>query len=198
MALPFYSSFVRFIVENCRFMITSEGEMEQNKDINSDPEVLTSAFSSAWQVLQFCGWYLVFGVIVLSIAWTNFGSRLKQWLDKSQHEHHNHHKDPDHILARQEALERARHQLQEQQDILAARHAEKMREREEEKQREKIENWDRRFGQERQFTQPTNRGRTQGSSNSSGSRLREDYNPLTGTGGGSGYRPSRREQFGGG
>ncbi|XP_013788006.1 selenoprotein S-like [Limulus polyphemus] len=177
---------------------------EQKTDSNSDPEVLTSAFSSVWQMLQFYGWYLVFGVIVLSIIWTNFGPRLKQWLDKSQHEHQNHHKDPDLVLARQEALERARRQLQEQQDILAARHAEKMREREEEKRRDKIEKWEglqqgqgRQIGQERQFTQPTDRERTR-SSNSSESRLRGNYNPLTGAGGGAGYRPSRREQFGGG
>lgn len=96
--------------------------------------------------------------------------------------------------------------MQEQQDALAAKQKEKMAQLEEQKRQEKIANWEqlqqgRGLGSKLRNTACAEESaasssgltrRPKGNYDSSDRLRGTDYNPLTGSSGGSSYRPERR------
>lgn len=114
------------------------------------------------------------------------------------------HKNPDKILERERAVDSARLRMQEDYNKRAQLHAEKIKEMEEKKRQDRIEDWDRHQRGEgyRNKTKLNiaSEPSTSTTAKASGKpRLRPEYNPLTGEGGGSSrYRPDRRGPVGGG
>ncbi|XP_035209072.1 selenoprotein S-like [Stegodyphus dumicola] len=155
---------------------------------NETPEPVKSLFDSVTGLLAAYGWSILFFLVIANLLWSHFYPKYKKWREKveDQEKEAEYEQNPDLIISRQEALALARQRLQEQHDRLAREYAEKMKEKEEKKRKEKIEAYERMMQGKSKSVQPqTLRG--------------SDYNPLTGSGGGScSYRPARQRGGGGG
>lgn len=152
------------------------------------------------------GWFVTFGLIGVYILYTKLGSYLPSWRTSTPQQQQNYGAaEADEFVQRQEAMERARRRMQEVQDALAEKQKEKMAQLEEQKRQEKIDNWEqlqqgrglgsklRNIGAEESGAQASGLSRRPKGNRDSGERLRgSDYNPLTGSSGGSSYRPERR------
>lgn len=155
---------------------------------NKTPEAVTSILNSVLAFISFYGWTIVFIFVVANLLWSQFRPKWRQWRARRQQLQLDmeYHRNPDLLIAREEAVARSRQRLQEEHDVLSRQHAEKVKELEEKKRREKIEQWEK--VQRVKLTNDTARQSQSGPS----SGLRGSYNPLTGSGGGACYRPSRR------
>jgi len=167
------------------------------------------ALGSTLEFVQGNGWVL----LVLGIGvWYGWG-KLEAWLRKrrAQQQDGLHARDPDRLLEQQLRREERIRQLQEEQDRSAAAELERQREREEQKRKEKLEDWD--AFQAGKGYKAKSRHQANGTAESdavvdaaaSAPRPRRppmrdnDYSPLSGGGGSSGYRPAPRGGgFGGG
>ncbi|KAL4711379.1 hypothetical protein ACJJTC_019220 [Scirpophaga incertulas] len=136
-------------------------------------------------VLEFLatyGWYLVGVGVALAYAIHKAQPTFNRW--KEAREDAEYHKDPDRVLARMEAIQRAREK--QQKDLLEAsqRAIELQKEREERKRQETVD-----------------RLKKYGASSSDGQRLGtgdDGYLPLSGGASTSTYRPPKRSKCGGG
>lgn len=154
------------------------------------------------------GWFITFGLIGLYVLYTKLGSYIPSWKRTSPPPTQQNFgpAEAESFVQRQEAMERARRRMQEQQDALAAKQKEKMAQLEEQKRQEKINNWEQlQQGRGLGSKLRNNACAEESAASSSGltrrpkgnydssDRLRgTDYNPLTGSSGGSSYRPERR------
>jgi len=155
---------------------------------NETPEAVTSVFATVTGLLSAYGWTILFLVVVLNLLWSHFYPKYKQWKEKQedQKQEEEYKKNPEIFLQREEGLQRARQRLLEKHEELDREHAEKMRLAEERKRQEKIEQYERLQG--KSMIKP----------NEKKSLRNPDYNPLTGSGAGCSYRPSRRDLGGAG
>ncbi|XP_006901393.1 PREDICTED: LOW QUALITY PROTEIN: selenoprotein S [Elephantulus edwardii] len=87
------------------------------------------------------GWYIVVSVIVLVVAVQKLSTRLRV-LRQRQRSISAAPVEPDTVVKQQEALAAARMKMQEELNVQAEKHKEKLRQLEEEKRRQKIEMWD--------------------------------------------------------
>lgn len=182
--------------------VLDESSNHYTEHIDADP-------SFAGTVLNFIsanGWFVTFGLIGLYILYTKLGSYLPSWRVSTPQQQQNYGAaEADEFVQRQEAMERARRKMQEVQDALTEKQKEKMAQLEEQKRQEKIDNWEqfqqgrglgsklRSIGAEESSDQSSGLSRRPKGNRDSGERLRgSDYNPLTGSSGGSSYRPERR------
>lgn len=182
--------------------VLDESSNHYTEHIDADP-------SFAGTVLSFIsanGWFVSFGLIGLYILYTKLGSYLPSWRVSTPQQQQNYGAaEADEFVQRQEAMERARRKMQEVQDALTEKQKEKMAQLEEQKRQEKIDNWEqfqqgrglgsklRSIGAEESSDQSSGLSRRPKGNRDSGERLRgSDYNPLTGSSGGSSYRPERR------
>ncbi|XP_038066110.1 selenoprotein S-like [Patiria miniata] len=187
----------------------SEGLFEDRKlpeDGNQTPESVTQGVGYASEFLSSYGWYIILGILGFLYLYGRFGSRLEQWKQKREENTNLSQYDAGDVLARQEAMEKARQRMQQEYDAIAAEHAEKQKEREEEKRKEQVEDWERHKRGQGYRSKKLNKedGQQQASGTASGSKekpkkppLRQGYNPLMG-GTGSGFRPARSSRSGGG
>ncbi|XP_033758453.1 selenoprotein S-like [Pecten maximus] len=168
---------------------------------NENPQIVSDAFSTATQILQQYGWFIVLGCLFLLYirskikpAYTQMKRRAEESRDKKL--------DPDVAQSRLEAMERARQKLQEEHDARASLYKEKQLVKEEEKRQTKIEEWENL--QQGKAYRSKIKPREENTEIPKGvkpkPKLRDtDYNPLMGGGGGGGsFRPSRRAGGGGG
>uniref|UniRef100_G3MLD6 Selenoprotein S n=1 Tax=Amblyomma maculatum TaxID=34609 RepID=G3MLD6_AMBMU len=152
------------------------------------------------------GWFVTFGLIGLYILYTKLGSYLPSWRTSAPQQQQNYGAaEANEFVQRQEAMERARRRMQEIQNALTEKQKEKMAQLEEQKRQEKIDNWEqfqqgrglgsklRNIGAEESSAESSGLSRRPKGKRDDGERLRgSDYNPLTGSSGGSSYRPERR------
>lgn len=170
----------------------------------SEPE--PSFFGIALNFISTNGWFITFGLIGLYMLYRKLGSYLPTMSTVSPPTQQAYGpSEADEFVKRQEALERARQRMQEKQDALAEKQKEKMAQLEEQKRQEKIKNWEqlqqglglgsklRATSTNESSAEPNRVSRRPRGSQDSSDRLRNsDYNPLTGSSGGSSYRPERR------
>jgi len=184
---------------------------QEEPPINQTPEVLKDLFGLVIYILQRYGWYLLIGLIVVLYFKDRVLQRLSRLTSSLQGETNTHRYDDETAVQRLEALEASRRRLQEQMDAQAARHAEEMKKKEEEKRAQKIEDWERHRegkGYRSKYRPPTETdgaAASGGSSTTAGAKKKKnvyrpaDYNPLLGSGGGGAcFRPERRGGGGGG
>lgn len=155
---------------------------------NKTPEAVTSILNSVLAFISSYGWTIVFIFVVANLLWSHFQPKWRQWRARQlqQLQDMEYHRNPDLLIEREEAVARSRQRLQEEHDSLARQYAEKQKEVEEKKRREKIEQW------EKLQHGKSGKDKANQSQSGSSSSLRGNYNPLVGSGGGVCYRPSRR------
>ncbi|XP_063632288.1 selenoprotein S B-like [Cydia splendana] len=129
------------------------------------------------------GWQCLGGLIIAVIIWNWLQPKIEAW--KQAREDAAYHKDPDRMLAREEAVRRARERQEQRLRADSARAAELQKEKEERKRREAIELL------ERHGRLPGAGGRRLGSAD-------DGFLPLSGGAGGSSYRAPKRSACGGG
>jgi len=157
--------------------------------INKTPDAVVSVFEIVTGLFSAYGWTILFVAVILNLLWSHLAPKYREWKRKKleRKELEEYKKNPDLLLAREEALQKSRQKLQEKHDALAREYEEKKKLEEEKKRQEKIENYER-LMQGKSKLKPADN-----------SSLRGEYNPLTGIGGGSsGYRPTRRQPGSGG
>ncbi|KAM4677362.1 selenoprotein S [Discoglossus pictus] len=180
------------------------GQPGQNMDMSQFLQETVGATLSNY------GWYILFGSIVVYVAvqklFENF-RRIQTSTRKTE-------EDPDKIVRRQEAVAAARLRMQEDLNAQAERYREKQKQLEEEKRRQKIENWEnmkegksyKLASRVSQTSTPTPSTSASSASSSTPKPKPEKkslrgagYNPLTGDGGGTcAWRPGRRGPSSGG
>jgi selenoprotein S len=174
--------------------------------VNQSPEALKHVYTLAVWFLQSYGWYLVFGLVALLYFKNRFSQTFSKVTSSFRASTDEHKYDNDAAFRRQEAIEAARRRLQEQMDAQAARYAEEMKKKEEEKRAQKLEDWERYQegkGYRSKYRPPEETTSAATGPSSSASKKKStlrpaDYNPLVGGGTGSTYRPERRTLGGGG
>jgi len=175
---------------------------------NQTPPVLIDNFYLVLDFIQQYGWVL----LIIGVALYFLKQRLEAYL-KEQQKHNEdalYAKDPDALLQQQLKREERVRRLQEEQDAAAQRQMEKDAEKEEQKRKEKLEDWDRYLAGQGYKAKSRHQQTEQNSSTATEipaaaplrprrSNLRgDDYNPMTGGGGSSGFRPAPRGGGGGG
>ncbi|XP_047493336.1 selenoprotein S-like isoform X2 [Penaeus chinensis] len=176
------------------------------------PQIISQLIYNVMTLITSFGWYVV-GLSALGyFVWLRLRPKVNQWKEQRERDQEaaELHKNPDKVLARERAIEAARQRMQEEYNKRAVAHAEKVQEVEEKKRQERIEDWERHERGEgyRNKTRHTGTaapaavvpGPSASQSKPSGKpRLRPEYNPLTGEGGGScRFRPDRRGPSAGG
>ncbi|XP_060709289.1 selenoprotein S isoform X1 [Hemiscyllium ocellatum] len=149
-------------------------------------------------ILSEYGWYILFSCIAVYYMLQRINGVLQSRSHKRTQASEAQ-LEPSLIMRRQEAMDAARHRMQQELDAQAAKYREKQKEIEEEKRREKIEAWEN-MQEGKSFRKRTNLHPESESSTMSAAKpksdkksLRGGFNPLTGDGGGScSWRPGRR------
>ncbi|XP_048418972.1 selenoprotein S isoform X2 [Stegostoma tigrinum] len=162
-----------------------------------EPEV-ARGLTQVLNVLSEYGWYILFSCIAVYYIL----QRIKSVLHSRRHKQTQASEaqlEPSLIMRRQEAMDAARHRMQQELDEQAAKYREKQKEIEEEKRREKIEAWENmqegKSSRKRTNVHPESESSTSSATKPKSDKkpLRGGFNPLTGDGGGScSWRPGRR------
>jgi len=168
------------------------------------PDPVFNAHLNVGNFFALYGWYIAFGLFILSFVWKNLEEKIEQW--RRQWEDAKIKKDPDAYHRQEETRFSRLEQLQAKYDQLAI----KRKEREEEiaaARRERDE-----AALEHRGKESMNRWRQEkeGAKNETDSKeeikkpkkpttfRRAEYNPLMGSGGGSGFKSSRPKASRGG
>lgn len=146
--------------------------------------IVLQVVSSLLFIITNYGWHCLILSIACAFAWRKYSPSYHQWRRRKEEEQEAalYHKNPDLLLAKEAAIEKARQRLQEQYSKQSAEHAERQRLRDEEKKKEKVK------AHEALVKGTTSRPKT---------TFKSDYNPLLGDGGSCSYRPARRGRAGG-
>ncbi|XP_068201370.1 selenoprotein S-like [Palaemon carinicauda] len=201
-----------------------EGDFSQDIDglhpssLNQqNPWFISQVITSVTSAIETNGWYILGILIVCYAATIKLQPVISAWRRKRDEaeELAAVHKDPDKYLARELAIDKVRQNLQEKYNQKVEQWAEKQKELEEKKRREKIEDWERHERGEgyrnksRHTATPAAAPTASASTSASGTtsdkkngkpKLRPEYNPMTGDigGGPCRWRPDRRGPSGGG
>lgn len=171
--------------------------------VNENP--LSGLFYPVVEFLQAYGWILLFGLLVCLYIKSKLSPAVRKYKKKLEDTIESKKFDANKAQSRLEGMEAARRRMQEQLDAQAARHAEQMKQREEEKRKQKIEDWDghlqgkgyrSKFKAKDEETPSTSTLKTEKKSKP----LRQsDYSPLSGGSGGDScsWRPGVRRGGGG-
>lgn len=172
---------------------------------NKAPTFLVDSWSLGVSFLERYGWFIVLGLIILVFLWQKLRPYWKDLQDRWERQREIANFDPIKAATQQERMEDARRRWQEKQDAKAAKYMEDKKLEEEEKRRERIEDWERhqqgKGYRSKKFKSSDESNEAQGVAKpkKSDKPLRKsDYSPLSGGGGGFSYRPSRRGAGGGG
>lgn len=109
---------------------------------NETPNFILQYYSHVLAFVQGYGWFIIIAVIVLYYLIQRFSPKYESYR-RRQEEQDYLNVDPDVARRRMESMENARRRLQEQYDAQAARYAEEAKQKEEERRKEKIEDWER-------------------------------------------------------
>lgn len=177
-------------------------ENEETEPMNETPGFVKDIFYSVVVFLQSYGWFLVLGLAVAFYFKGYIEQAFRRWHSRRQQQTDYHRYDSEAVLSRQQAMDESRRRMQEQFDAQAARHAEEVQKKEEEKRKQKLEDWNRHLegrGYRSKYRPPEENSTSDSTSSTSTSAKKKsvyrssDYNPLMGDGASSSnYRPERR------
>lgn len=178
---------------------------------NPESQLILDAFDACCLFFQTYGWFIVFATVLCIVIWTNIRHLLYSMLDRLRNQASTEkYKDPQLVQNRLEAMERSRLRMQAKYEEESREKLEKIRQREEQKRIEAIEDHDAlKAGKSqastlRRIEKPDEKSSNPSSSNNGLNKERKplrqsDYNPLTGTSNsGARYRPSSRRPTAGG
>lgn len=167
--------------------------------MNENP--FSSYFQTGVEFVQLYGWFILLGVIVCMYIKSKLSPTVEKFKKQAEDARAARDYDPLKAQEKMEAMEASRRRMQEKLDAQAARYAELQKIKEEEKRKEKIEDWEGhlegkgyrskyKVKEEEEKKKPLPKSKP----------LRQsDYNPLTGNSGDScSWRPARRGGGGGG
>uniref|UniRef100_A0A646QDD4 Selenoprotein S n=1 Tax=Hemiscolopendra marginata TaxID=943146 RepID=A0A646QDD4_9MYRI len=164
---------------------------ENNEHTEED---LTSLFkNSVLDFIQSNGWLILLVCAIVCLLWKHIRAKFWLWEQSRSREKFfaAYHQDPKLVLERQEALEASRKRLQEQHDAQAELFLAKIKKREVGKCQDKVNEWEKlKVGAAYRSKlkleeEPPPKRKTLPKS-----KIKNDYNPLMGSGGTS-FRPSR-------
>jgi selenoprotein S len=176
---------------------------------NEDPELLTNSFGLISNVLAEYGWFIFVAVCGSIFCWNKWGRRALEQA-RTRAEDGERARNPDAFREREEAMRRARERMQQEYDVKARevneREKEREAKREEEARLRRVEEWERlqqgRGSQSKVRVSDTAEAMTsERPKPKDNSRVLRpnDFNPLTGSGGGGAcFRPGRRGPSAGG
>lgn len=177
---------------------------------NKAPAFFADVFYVGVGFLENYGWFIVFGVIILIFLWSKLKPYWRDLQRRWEQQRDIANFDPIQAASQQERMEDVRRRLQEQHDAKAAKFIEDKMVEEENRRKERIEDWDRhqqgKGYRSKRFKSPDESPQTSDSTKpkkpdkkpDKKPLRRSDYNPLSGDGGGFSYRPPRRGAGGGG
>lgn len=184
--------------ENVEEIFAEEDEQSKSRNVLS-PFNWVALVSN---IIADYGWFLLFGLIGLYVLWKKLlEPKWEKWraARADSQESARYHKDPDLALRRMQGMEAARQRMQALHSEAALKHLDKMKEKEETKRLEKIEDWERHkkgLGYCNKIKVQETESLSQTTSKNTKHLSNNDYNPLVGSSGG-GYRPSRKGPSGG-
>ncbi|XP_046382629.1 selenoprotein S-like isoform X2 [Ischnura elegans] len=158
------------------------------------PEFLSNFLEKGFTILSEYGWYIViFGSITYYLWATKVKPMYERWKKSAEESAYSakYHKDPALFQARQEIMEAARRRMQEELEVKARQYLEKQKEIAEANRLERIADW------ERHEKGLGYRSKMKPKESDSGNSS-QNYNPLMGSGGSSGYRPPKKSCCSGG
>lgn len=168
--------------------------------LNENP--FSTYFHAGVEFIQGYGWFILLGVIVCLYIKSKLAPSIEKFKQQAEDARAARDYDPTKAQQKLEAMEAARRRMQEQFDAQAARHAEKQKIKEEEKRKEKIEDWEGHLegkGYRSKYKVKEDKEETKKVLPKSKPLRQSDYNPLTGDSGGAcSWRPARRGGGGGG
>lgn len=173
---------------------------------NKAPAFIVDVFYVGVGFLENYGWFIVFGVIILIFLWSKLKPYWRDLQRRWEQKRDIANFDPIQAASQQERMEDVRRRLQEQHDAKAAKFIEDKMVEEENRRKERVEDWDRhqqgKGYRSKRFKSPDESPQTSDSTKpkkpDKKPLRRSDYNPLSGDGGGFSYRPPRRGAGGGG
>lgn len=157
------------------------------------------------ELLSEYGWLLLFGTVLVVLLIQNLSKRRSRQSKRDSPPPEQ--QDADLVARRQEAMEASRMKMQEELNAKAALFKEKQKLQEEEKRKQKIEQWDSMQQGKSSRGVKLSQSTEEASSSSTGLKPKTDkrplrsgdYNPLSGQGGGTcSWRPGRRGPSSGG
>jgi len=138
------------------------------------------------QLVPQYGWYILLGLILLMVAWTQLRHHVYAWLQRRNEQVEERNFDPVKAEKYQDGMLLAREKMQRVQDEKAKEYQEKKMEQEDEERDERIRQWET-FG-----VVSKSKKRNPGKGGPGRFPSTREYFPLGGGGGGGGYRPPRR------
>lgn len=173
---------------------------------NPTPSNVYDTLTQVSEFLGAYGWYILLAAVGLYYLKTRYDSRIQEWRDKRGQQDDLSRYDEDTILSRQEAIDRARRKMQEEHDRRADEHRVIQKQKEEEKRKQEIEDWqNHREGKgykskakNRVLQEPVATPGAEGGTGRSKKKIKDDYNPLMAAGSGSAFRPTWRSGASGG
>lgn len=169
---------------------------------NAAPTFLVDAWYLGVGFLERYGWFIVLGFVILVFLWTKLKPYWRELQNKWERQREIANFDPIKAASQQERMEEARRRLQEKQDVKAAKFIEDKMQSEEDRRRQRVEDWERhqegKGYRSKRFRSPAESTETTNSSKPKKPLRKPDSSPLSGGGGGFSYRPPRRGAGGGG
>jgi len=165
--------------------------------VNETPDFLIGAYQWGVMVIQSYGWFIVAAILLLIYLKKRFEPTLSAMHRRKEDQQYLN-IDPETARKRQEAMEQSRRRMQEEHDAKTALAKEQQKLREEQKRKEKIEDWDKhqRGGGYRSkiksVDEEPSSSQGQPKPKPKTTYRSDDYNPLTGTSSGATFRPPRR------
>lgn len=146
------------------------------------------------------GWLILGAILIVYYMWSRYRHILQTW---SGHITEINAQDAESFLNHQRAMEVARQRMQDELNQSSILERERLKEKEELKRRQKIEEWEhlqkgRTSGRRLNDEEPSSSSNSSKLQKKDEKSLRDDYNPLMGSGNGTCFRPSRRGGGGGG
>jgi len=148
-------------------------------------------------VLENYGWYLIFLALLFFFLWHKYGRSIVSTVGSSNSNIEMMKKyDENDLYRKQEAMLAARMKMQEVQNRMSAQYAEMEKQKEEERRQRKLDEWKqfqegKGYHNKQHFEEAPSVTKIPKSSKKPSLRP-DNYNPLMGNSGDSGYKPSRR------
>lgn len=173
---------------------------EEDNLVNETPLFLSNIVSQGISYLESYGWFVLFGIIIFYFLYEKYASRFSQWKQRQQNlkEDEERKKNPDITYEMQVLVEQARTRLQEKVRADSIKKKAEQEQKEEEKRKKRIEEWEAHQEGKGYYSKykakDENNEKHENIKPKNKEKLRKpDYNPLTGSSGGScSYRPGRR------
>lgn len=168
---------------------------------NETPTMVSEAASCVLLFLEKYGWFVILGVVLYVLIWSNFEPYWRKWKKKREKQYEET-IDPERLIKCQASQEMSHRRMQENVDVKSVEFAEKMKELEAKKQQEKIDDFEmhqqgRGYRSKHPKTDDRNQKENKAKPKKSARLRNSDYNPLSGSSSGTSFRPNSRSTGGG-